>query len=204
MKHRLLTVLAFALGLATAAHADEITVNFTEQGLSTPQHPAIVFSEVPSVGTLKLTLDADDSIDATLKASQPICGFGLNGPGKVGLSDFKGSGPVPVNTGWLTYFGFYNSGFIVLGNDPSLCTATTYRFSIGGPGQFLSVDELLNNGSARRDFFLATYDSTGAVGFNELYFGGDAPVPEPYTVTLLIAGLAAMVAKRIQQRILQS
>lgn len=204
---RALLLFFVVIPLASTAYADSVTVNFTEQGFTTSG--GNVFSEVPSVGTLQLSLNSDDTISVILAAFEPVSGFAFNGlSGQVSTSNF--STPGPFDSSWVNWFGDYDSGFLVCiapaacnSTDPVGSFETLYTFTIGTPGEFTSVMDIANYsgvmpgsipGNALAQFWLLTSDGT-----QEEQFGGNVVhTPEPSTLLLLGLGLAFLLAFRIQ------
>jgi len=141
---------------------------------------------IPSVGTVSFVLQADGTISASLTTSvSGILGFGYDSTAtNLPESNFSNPGSISNTDGWGDAFGNQRSGFAADSSQAS------YTFTIGNPGDFTSVFNVLNAGTSSVNFFL--------VDANDDQFGGQAVplvpgVPEPGTLLLLATGGLGMI-----------
>jgi len=140
---------------------------------------------IPSVGTVSFVLQGNGTISASLTTSvSGILGFGYDSTAfNLPESNFSNPGSISNTEGWQgTAFGGLDSGFAADGSQSS------YTFTIGTPGEFSSVFNVLNAGSSTVNFFL--FDS------HDDQFGAQAVVPgvpEPGTLLLLATGGLGMI-----------
>jgi len=172
----LATLLCFAVG---ASFADSVTGFFNIDAS---------FNPVAPVGQVTFTLNGDGTIGATLidYGSSTILGFGFNSAA-VNLPESNFTPTNPDNPfGWVDIFGRQSSGFLC-----SQC-ALTESWTIGNPGDYTSVRQVLNGGSqSLTDFFLLD-----AAGFQ---WGGNA-TPEPGSLLLLgsgVLGIAGIIRRKL-------
>jgi hypothetical protein len=160
------------LSLATSAHADSLFGDFTI---------AYGGATVPSAGHVTFDLNANGTIAATLTSfNGGIVGFGFDSIGRLPESDFSVS---PGNTaGWGSGFGQHMSGFYI-GTSP-----TSVSWTIGNAGMFSSVWQALEGTGSNYDFYLGTNRGSWAANA----YGVAAPVPEPETYAMMLAGLGLL------------
>lgn len=172
-----LLLCAFAVG---TARADSLTANFNSYR-GKPYDYA-------SWGSLNLALNPDGTIAANLAANWPVLGFGLDSATTLSESNF--SAGTTVNTwGWndATY-GRFASGFSFCQPYP----ATPLSWTIGTPGEFTSVRDLLDGNGATVDFLLIM----PIPGDGTASFGAMAPIPEPAPWTLALCGGVWLARRR--------
>ena len=174
-RHPLL-ITCFLLLITAFASADQLTADFTI-------NPAM--QTVSSQGTVTLLLTLYDVIDVsvTITNGYNILGFGIASVQTNLLqSSFVPTTPVAISSASDT-FGTQNTGF-------TCACGTTETWTIGTPGQFTSVFQVLGGRNSTVDF--ALIDSFG------LEWGADAvgqaPVPEP--ASLMLLGVGAMAGLR--------
>ncbi len=172
---RLLLIACFLLLTTAFASADQITADFTlNPGLQT----------VPSQGTVTFLLTQNGVIDAsvTITNGLNILGFAFASVQKnLLLTNFAPTSPTTISTA-QTGFGTFNTAFV--------CPCGTGEtFTIGTQGQFTSVFQALGGGGTTVDFVLI--DSQGFEWGADAV--GNAPVPEPSSLTLLAVGAIAGV-----------
>jgi hypothetical protein len=173
----LATLLCFAVG---ASFADSVTGFFNIDAS---------FNPVAPVGQVTFTLNGDGTIGATLidYGSSTILGFGFNSAA-FNLPESNFTPTIPDNPfGWVDVFGTQPSGFLC-----SQC-GLMESWTIGNPGDYTSVFQVLNGGSAQSfvDFFLL--DEAG-------FQWGAHATPEPGSLLLLgsgVLGIAGIIRRKM-------
>jgi hypothetical protein len=173
--------MGFVLALCAAAepcHADEIVAEFT----------ALFGSPSASGGRIMFSLNPDGTIAASLLsyAGGNYLGFGYDSINPITTQyNYTPDQPDYPNTVWGTPYGDFYSGFFC----PYSCGASE-TWTIGNPGEYISVFQLLGGGHASYDFFML--DGVGIWTTNAIN-----RAPEPGTLGLLcIALIGALGAWR--------
>jgi PEP-CTERM motif-containing protein len=150
---------------------------------------------IPPVGQVIFTLNSNGTVAATLTSYGPatIQGFGFDSTGVLPEYGFSSTRPTYLNMDWWDMLGHQESGFGYFWLDPGPLTES---WTIGNPGEFTSVTQLLTGGSSSVDFFFDDSD------FH--YWGGNAqpysPTPEPGSLVMLgsaVLGLAGIIRKKL-------
>lgn len=143
---------------------------------------------VPPVGQVIFTLNSNGTVAATLTSYGPatIQGFGFDSTGVLPEYGFSSTPPTYLNLDWWDNLGHQESGFGYFWLDPGPLTES---WTIGNPGEFTSVTQLLTGGSSSVDFVFDDSD------FH--YWGGNAQpysaIPEPSTLLMFCSGVACLV-----------
>jgi hypothetical protein len=141
MKSRLLGALACACGLlilAGPATADVVTGDFNVRGYGVPT--------TPSGGELTLTLNGDGTVGAIATSfTGPIFGVAIDSGLHFSESNIT--------------FGYYETDWVSKGatglDGPAVPLALSVSWTIGAPGQFTSVQQLLGGSASSYDFWMA-------------------------------------------------
>jgi hypothetical protein len=166
--------------LTAPVHADTVRGDF------------LILDGAPSApgGAVIFDLNSNGTIAANLSwFAGGIAGFAFDSA-VTNLPESNFSVTISNSVGWGDTYGQHLSGFDCLDAPAGNC-GSNVSWVIGNPGDFSSVNQVLNGGNAIYPFFVYTsdYHEWGAVA---------APVPEPDTYAMLLAGLGLLgfVARR--------
>lgn len=167
---RLVAGLAGAM-LVAAAQADSVSGNFLHENGS---------PSATSGGSVTFTLNGDGTIAASLTSLDGgIIGFGFDSVNP-NLPESGFPPGQPANPyGWLGSYGYFPSGFLASTPYPASMTWT-----IGNPGDYSSVSQVLGGPNLSWDFYM--FSGPG----NE--WAAVAAVPEPQTYAMLALGLGVL------------
>ena len=182
MKSRLLGALACACGLlilAGPATADVVTGDFNFwYGVPT----------TVSGGELTLTLNGDGTVGAIATSFVgPIFGVAIDSGLHFSESNFPSD---YFETSWLTSWGDYATGLTEL----VYHSASSVSWTIGAPGQFTSVQQLLGGSDSSYDFWMAVC-TNGYDCYSPTPLTANATVsavPLPSTWAMLLIGFAGV------------
>jgi hypothetical protein len=142
---------------------------------------------VPPVGQVIFTLNSNGTVAATLTSYGPptILGFGFDSNSSLPQYNFSSTRPTYLSS-CSDNFGLQQTCFAYFFLDPG---PLSLSWTIGNPGEFTSVTQLLTGGTSSVDFWFDDSD------FHQ--WGGNAqpysPVPEPSTVLMFCSGVACLV-----------
>lgn len=170
-----LAALAACLFLIAPAHADSLLGDFNiKNGFASA-----------SGGNVSFTLNGNGTIAADLSSFDGgIIGFAFDSVA-FGLPESNFSASISNTNGSSDMYGFHFSGFSC---DSSVGCGTHVSWTIGSAGEFSSAFQALGGGNASYDFFLYTIARGNQWGANAVA----APVPEPETYAMLLAGLGLL------------
>ena len=162
-------LLGASFGLGTLAHADSVHGNFT------------IRNGVPSSsgGEVTFTLNSDGTIAGSYQAfdTSLVFGFGFDSPQNITDISFIVP-PIDLRiNGFGNMYGVHKSGF-------GCFCGPSMSWTIGKPGDYSSVYDVLGGGNASHPFYLT--DTTGQ------WAADAAPIPEPNAALLLAGGLAVL------------
>jgi hypothetical protein len=178
-----LAVLAgLGLGLQQAAQAQVM-----DYGSLTTSLPEILQGSDPAA-TLSFTLNTNGTITVTAKANSAdgVDAFGYAGSTYYAMSNLTSGAATLNSSGWVSStWGDFTGGWQATGGALSSVTGT-----IGSPGSFSSIAQLFTPNSKGYEFFVETENAGGSLF--TAYAGETlvaAPVPEPSSAGLMLAGL---------------
>lgn len=158
--------------------------------------PEILQGSDPAA-TLSFTLNANGTIGVTAKANNAdgVDAFGYAGSTYYAMNNLTSGASTLNSSGWVSStWGDFTGGWQATGGALSSVTGT-----IGSPGSFTSIAQLFTPNSKGYEFFVETENAGGSLF--TAYAGETlvaAPVPEPSSVGLIVAGLGigALVLRR--------
>jgi hypothetical protein len=162
-----------------AAKADILTADFNNF-MGTPVSG--------SFGTITLTLNGDGTIGASLTANSAISGVGIDSATTLPVSNFS-SGTTVNTSGWdSATYGHFATGFSFWQPYPT----PPITWTIGTPGEFTSVRDILDGNGSAFDFLLVPISAPGQGAWAALA----PPVPEPTTWALVFLGGALLALRQ--------
>ena len=183
--HKSLTRVLFVIGCAAAgtSSADSVSGNFMD-------HNGV--ASASSGGTVTFTLAADGTVSASLMstlASGGIHGFGFDSVASTLPESGFPAGQPSNALGWSDVrYGLFRSGFLAASPLP-----TIINWTIGTPGSYTSVYDVLGGPNPTWDFYL--YSAS-----NEAWVALAVAVPEPASYALMGLGVAALSMLRSRRR----
>ena len=188
MKKVVLAALGWVVSLAMhpSAHSQELIATFETGVLAYGPGPIVI----PG-GTVTLELKPNGTIFATAQTvgALNLLSVGLNSKVDYETYGFSASNVEDTQVG--TSFGYFDTAWIGIGGQ--MLGNTTLTWSIGAPGTFDSVYDVLGGSRSSYDAFLYVMDiQTSALTEYAANFTAVGSIPEPETYSLMIAGLAAV------------